>query len=306
MSKFTRIFLFVLMAGMAASFAHAGSLTSDQLLQRSIITPTKYLAYGSDPQQFGELWLPEGSGPFPVVIMIHGGCWQALPPGLELMTPIADDLRNSGVAVWNIEYRRLSATGGGYPETFMDVADGVDYLRQIADANKLDLSHVTVLGHSAGGHLALWAAARGRLPKSSTLYRANPLPVGEAVSLAGIGDLKQFAEQGDRICGPQTIEKLIDSKTRKYAPYADTSPASLLPLKVPQLIVSGSVDQAVPTPFGTAYAAKAQAAGDAVTKLEIAGAGHVELIDPKNDAWKQIKETLLPLVKPEAKADVGN
>src|SRR6478672_975380 len=121
------------------------------------------IPYGADPNQFGELWLPATKGPFPVVVLIHGGCWQSELPGTILMDYMAADLRAKGVAVWNLEYRRIGHSGGGYPGTFLDVAAGVDKLRGLAKARNLDLSRVVVAGHSAGGHLTAWTAGRGRL-----------------------------------------------------------------------------------------------------------------------------------------------
>src|SRR4051794_8801364 len=135
------------------------------------------IAYGSDPNQFGDLWVPAGKGPFPVVVLIHGGCWQAALPGTILMDYMAADLRAKGVAVWNLEYRRLGQAGGGYPGTFLDVAAGVDKLRNLAKARNLDLSRVVVAGHSAGGHLTAWTAGRGRLPRTSPLHAGKPLPI---------------------------------------------------------------------------------------------------------------------------------
>jgi len=130
------------------------------------------IAYGPDPLQFGELWLPKSpraSASHPVVVLIHGGCWQASLPGLELMDYMAADLQEQGYAVWNLEYRRIGGPGGGYPGTFQDVAAGVDHLRSIATRHRLDLRRVALSGHSAGGHLALWAGMRHRLPSSSPL-----------------------------------------------------------------------------------------------------------------------------------------
>jgi acetyl esterase/lipase len=131
------------------------------------------IAYGKDPSQFGELWLPAQPGKAPVVVMIHGGCWLD-SYGLDLMNGLAGDLRERGVAVWNIEYRRLGQPGGGYPGTFQDVAAAVDALRGLAARYPLDLGHMAAVGHSADGHLALWAAARRRLPAASPLRAPDP------------------------------------------------------------------------------------------------------------------------------------
>jgi acetyl esterase/lipase len=266
----------------------------NELLSRDRPTANYRFAYGNQPEQFGELWLPGTSGTYPVVIMIHGGCWQSALPGLELMDYIADDLRRSGIAVWNIEYRRLGDDGGGYPGTFLDVANGVDYMRQIAPAYNLDLSRVVIMGHSAGGHLGLWAAARRRISPESPLYSKYPLPVKTVITLAGINDLAAYRARGSGACGePGVIDQLIDAPGHTGpSAYADTSPAALLPIGVKQIVVYGGLDPIVDSAFGRNYAKLAQNAGDKAKTLDIPGAGHFELIDPQSGAWGQIKRAL--------------
>lgn len=270
--------------------ACAGTISYTDLLARPRPQPSKVASYGPAKEETGELFLPAGKGPHPVVVLIHGGCWLAELPGTELMDYIAADLQARGYAVWNIEYRRIGGVGGGYPGTFLDIADGIDALRKLAPANALDLNHVVVVGHSAGGHLALWAAARARLPNTSTLYRDNPLPITGAVSLGGIADLEAYRADGPSACGgPSTIDGITGSTSPRHPDiYADTSPARLLPLGTRYTIISGDLDPIVPKRFGEAFAAKARAARDNPREIEIAGAGHFELIDPRSDAWKQI------------------
>ncbi len=248
------------------------------------------IAYGPDPLQFGELWLPEGGGPHPVVVLIHGGCWRADLPGLELMDYAAADLRAAGMAVWNIEYRRIGHAGGGYPGTFEDVANGLDHLRTLAAPHHLDLDRVAVSGHSAGGHLAIWALARSRLARTSPLYAAEPLRLRGAVALAGIIDLEAYHADGPDACGgPGTIDALVGAPGRPGDVYADTTPPRLLPLGARQVIVSGDLDPIVPSRFGQAYGAASAAAGDAATVIDLPGSGHFELIDPTAPAWARIR-----------------
>jgi acetyl esterase/lipase len=253
------------------------------------------IAYGNDPNQFGDLWLPAGKGPFPVVVLIHGGCWQAKLPGTILMDYMAADLRAKGVAVWNLEYRRLGSPGGGYPGTFLDVAAGVDKLRAIASGRNLDLARVVVAGHSAGGHLAAWTAGRARLRKSSPLFAANPLPIRAAVSIDGINDLKAYRDQGPGRCGePGTVDDLV-SGAAKQSPYADTSPRELLPTKMPQVVVSGALDPIVPVKLARAYAAAAKRSGTRTRLIVYAGAGHFEPIDPATPAGRAVDDELIAL-----------
>jgi acetyl esterase/lipase len=279
--------------------AKAAPISYVDLLARPRPAPTKRIAYGPGPMQFGELWSPATPGRHPVVIMLHGGCWLASLPGTELMAYVSEDLRRRGIAVWNIDYRRLGDRGGGYPGTFEDVGQAVDYLRRIAKTENLDLGHVVLVGHSAGGHLAIWAAARHRLPPRSPLFAAHPLPVAGVVSLAGMADLAAYRADGPAACGgPDTIDQLTGASTRRgQSPYADTSPAALAPIGTPQAVVSGSLDPIVPPRFGHAYAARARAAGDTVQELEIAGAGHMELVDPTSEAWRRIEPMIEAMLK---------
>jgi acetyl esterase/lipase len=278
----------------ASAPAIAGPINFAELLARPRPAATLHAQYGAAPSQFGELWLPDGTGTHPVVLMFHGGCWRADLPGLELMAYAAEDLRQHGFAVWNVEYRRLGEPGGGYPGTFDDVAAAADWLRKLADGNRLNLQNVIALGHSAGGHLALWAAARRRLPKSSKLYCDNPISVGAVISLAGIGDLSIYRGQGPPACGgPRVIDFLDGSVTRgPWDVFEDTSPAEMLPIQVPQEIISAELDPIVPAAFGHAYAARAKAAGDPVQEVIIPDAGHFELIDPESSAFKQIRSII--------------
>lgn len=276
------------------SAAIAGQLSYTDLLARARPVATKRIHYGAGPSQFADFWLPSGAGPHPVVVLIHGGCWRADLPGLDLMAYAAADLRQHGIAVWNVEYRRLGETGGGYPGTFDDIANAIDWLRKLAKIYPLDLDNVAAAGHSSGGHLALWAAARPRLPKTSPLYRENPLAIMRVVSLAGIGDLIAYRVNGPPACGgPRIIDALVGLAARgPWDVYTDTSPAALLPIGVPQTIVSGALDPIVPTAFGRAYAARAASAGDSVQEVTIADAGHFELIDPQSHAFETVRAIL--------------
>jgi acetyl esterase/lipase len=283
-------YLVLVLAAAVAAFAlirgGASGVSYEELLARTPPRADARIPYGAAALQFGDLYLPKGHGPYPVIVLIHGGCWLAELPGLELVAPLAGGLRERGFAVWNIEYRRLGHEGGGYPGTFADVAKAVDELRALAPRYRLDLSRVVAVGHSAGGHLALWGAARARLPRTSALYIRDPLALRGAVSLAGIDDLEAYRLSGGGACGgPSTIDRLVGHRPDAFA---DTSPARLLPLGVPQTVISGSDDGIVAAHFGRDYARKARAAGDRVDDIEIHGAGHFDLIDPQSPAWPRI------------------
>lgn len=212
------------------------------------------LAYGTDAPQFGELWMPHGRGTFPVVLLVHGGCWSSHFPGLELVRPLAEALVARALAVWNIEYRRLGDPGGGYPGTFRDVAAAADMLRSLADRYPLDLARTVAVGHSAGGHLALWLAGRRRIKRDSLLWQPDPVALRRAISLGGLGDLKTMHQYaGAYVCGETTIPSLIDLPGRGEDAYSDTSPIRLLPLGTPQTMIVGVFDSALPPFFSSTY-----------------------------------------------------
>ena len=272
-------------------------ISFDELLARPRPAADKHVAYGRDADQFGELYLPKAAGTHPVAVLIHGGCWSKRLPGLELMSYLAADLRGRGFAVWNVEYRRLGG-GGGYPATFLDAGAALDELRTLAKQFNLDLHRIVVIGHSAGGHLALWAAARNRLPANSPLRHANPLPVAAVLTLSGINDLRAFHDNGPGVCGePRTVDRLIAGTARTGDLYADTSPAAMLPLGVKQLVITAQFDDIVPLVFGANYTTAARAAGDTVQYDGVADVGHFDLIDPHSAAWKSVVPQIEALVR---------
>ena len=207
------------------------------------------IAYGEAPQQVAELRLPKGPGPHPVVIVIHGGCWQT-PWAMDHVRSLAAALTAEGFATWSLEYRRLGDPGGGWPGTLQDVARGADRLRQEAAAHRLDLSRVVALGHSAGGQLALWLGARGRLAKDSSLRAADPLPLRGIVSLAGVTDLRAAAAAN--VCGDAVSRLLGGPPGQHDARVRQASPIELLPLGVPQRLVCGALDRLVPNDLSRA------------------------------------------------------
>src|SRR5258706_6655693 len=268
---------------------------SDELKGQSLSdASTIRLAYGAEPFQFGELYLPGNAGPHPVVILIHGGYWRARY-GLDLMTGLAEDLAARGVAAWNIEYRRVGNPGGGWPGTFLDVALAVDYLRIVAQAYALDLQRVIPIGHSAGGHLAFWLAARPNLAQNSPLTTTTtPLALAGAISLAGVVDLELAWRL--KLSNGAVIDLLEGGFEEVPERYIVASPAALLPLGIPQVVIHGTADDSVPLQMSLEYTAKANAAHDVVTFIELAGVDHFALIDPDSDAWAVTIEELERLV----------
>ncbi|MEG8040577.1 alpha/beta hydrolase [Sphingomonas sp. LR60] len=265
-------------------------LTWADLTARPRATPDATIAYGSDALQKVDVWLPAGPGPHRTVLMVHGGCWQIEIADRRLMDWVADDLRRSGYAVWNIDYRGVDRSGGGYPGTFADAAAAADALRTHAARFALDPSHIVAVGHSAGGHLALWLAARPRLPATSPLATPDPLKIAHVISLGGLPDLEATAASPDNGCGTEVVAKLVG--TDRADPYADTSVPRLFPLGVPQDLVNGRADKIIPFRMATDYAAKARAAGDLATLHEVRNTGHVELVTPGTEAWAETKRLI--------------
>ncbi len=163
-----------------------------ELLSRPVLAPDHRIPYGADPSQFGDLWLPE-AGPgvhHPVVVFFHGGWWKS-EYDLGYAGHLCAALKGEGIAAWSVEYRRVGATGGGWPATFQDAADGFEFLATLAKMYPLDLSHVVTMGHSAGGHLAFWIAGSHRIPQGNEDFTPVMEPsLRAAISLAGAVDLR--------------------------------------------------------------------------------------------------------------------
>ena len=267
----------------------------EQPAKKSASIKPSRLAYGPEPLQFGDLYIPNEPGPHPIVILIHGGYWRARY-GLDLMNSLAEELAKRGFAAWNIEYRRVGNPGGGWPGTFLDVALATDYLRKLAPSYTLDLQRVVPIGHSAGGHLALWLAARPRIPffaQHSPLAgsqlpddneeTASPLVLAGVISLAGVVDLEMAWRL--HLSNDAVVELLGGNFTDVPERYAAASPAAMLPLGVPQVLIHGTNDDSVPLQVSQAYTNAARAVNDLVTYIELEGVDHFDVIDPHSHAW---------------------
>ncbi|GAB3242706.1 alpha/beta hydrolase family protein [Nocardioides dilutus] len=226
------------------------------------------VAYGADPSQFGELSLPSGT-PRGVVVVIHGGFWKSAYD-LSLGRPLAASLVEQGWAAWNLEYRRVG-NGGGFPVTFDDVAAGVD---KLADLD-VDLTTVVTLGHSAGGHLAVWAAGRGEYDA----WRPRVV-VTAAISQAGVLDLVSAGEQG---LGDGAVQALLGHTAGPEDSAVD--PLQQVPLGVPVFCVHGTGDDIVPIVQSETYVGAAVGEGAEAELVEVDG-DHFVVIDPASEAWR--------------------
>lgn len=246
-------------------------------------TDRMVIAYGDHPSQVADLVVPAGDGPHPVLVLVHGGFWRA-DFDRSLMDPLAVDAVGRGWAVWNIEYRRVGEAGGGWPTTFADVGAAVDHVATLAGTHRLDVSRVVAVGHSAGGHLALWLATRPGLPADAP-GAAPMVEVAAAVSQAGVADLRASEEAG--LGGGAAAALLGGSPTAVPERYDLASPIERLPVGVPTLCVHGEGDPIVPIAQSEAWVAAARAAGDEAELVSFDG-GHFEVLDPSHESWQAV------------------
>ncbi|TMP00189.1 alpha/beta hydrolase [Pseudoalteromonas sp. S3260] len=203
--------------------------------------------YGADSQQFGQLFRPQNDAFLSVVIVVHGGYWKDNHSLDSYPTKqIVAYLANKNVAVWNLEYRRMNSVGANvsapWPSIFNDVAQGIDFLTTLATEHKLDLRNVMIIGHSAGGHLATWAASRGMIDKNSALYKAEYLAIKTVIAIAGVLDLRRRNDLGQ----PQQIVKLLAGEFADgHSRIKNCNPAQLIDNSVKYIIMHGDKDKEV-------------------------------------------------------------
>lgn len=250
------------------------------------------LPYGTDPLQFGDLRLPPGPGPHPVAVFIHGGCWMA-EYDIAHSSKLTAALARHGIASWSLEFRRVGNDGGGWPGTFADVAAGTDHLRVIAAAYNLDLGRVITMGHSSGGQLALWLAARKNLAGSGPGASADPLALQGVLGLAAAADFDYLHEDGT--CD-RAVDQLLGGSPAEYPQrYAWTDPVRLSLGDTPQRLLVGRHDD-VWSPPARRYFAAARERGENVRLIEAPDSGHFELIDPDSSTWPLVLEAARTLL----------
>ena len=284
------------------------------ILSRPVLRADHRIYYGPEPSQFGDLWIPEqvggsqkagspnslGVAPYPVVVFFHGGWWES---GYDLGYAgyLCDALKREGIATWSVEYRRVGASGGGWPMTFQDAAHGTDFLSTLAKTYPLDLAHCVTMGHSAGGHLAFWVAGRHHIESSSELFLPRPqFGLRGAIALAGAVDLRLtlalartpfFAHDRGEIYNlmggqPETVP----------GRYRDGNPGELMPLQGRQVLIQGANDEQIPPELPALWAKQARRFGiEAAVKI-VPRADHFDVVDPQSRAWhtviSQVKTTL--------------
>jgi acetyl esterase/lipase len=239
------------------------------------------LSYGTDPNQFGDIRIPKTKGPFPVVMMIHGGYWRA-KYDLAHCGHLCAALTAKGIATWNIEYRRVGNPGGGWPGTFEDIRNAFRYVAQMAKRYDFDSTKVAVMGHSAGGQLALCLAAH-----ESSLKRV--------ISLAGVVNLQQAWEQ--HLSNNAVVEFLGGKPSEVIEHYREGDPMQQkVDHATTQWLIHGAADDVVPSYFSRQYAELKKKNGEDVHYTEISTAAHFDLIDPRSNAWPQVENTVRRLL----------
>ena len=259
-------------------------MTADDLSSFGNPPADKRFTYGEDKFQFADLRVPDGPGPHPVIILIHGGCWLS-QHDIVHAGKLAQALADNGIATWTLEYRRVGNEGGGWPGTFQDIAKGADDLLKVAKENNLDTSRVIVSGHSAGAHLALWLAARKDFKNNSIFSSTNKVQLKGVLALAPVPDLALAHKKG--VCG-NVINKLMHgSPAEQPERYAMASIPELLPIGIPQTLVVGRFDKSW-YEAGQHYYQQALAAKDEVRLIEATESAHFEMIDPDSSTWPMI------------------
>ena len=266
-------------------------MTWPDLLTRAKPVADATLRYGDDALQLVDVWVPRadrwGAGPHPAVIMIHGGCWQTAIAERDIMNWIADDLRSHGVGVWNVEYRGVDR-GGGMPATYQDVARAADLF--VADGAKYGLKTDGVriaIGHSAGGHLALWLARRPGLAADDALRGRSPIGIDVAISQGGLPDLRAGAASVGHACGAEAPAAMARGD------YARTSPPEMPLGTAREIQFNNDRDRITPPATGAAYAAAMASRGVTVPMEVTPGEGHVELIAPDSVSWGKQRAAIL-------------
>lgn len=244
------------------------------------------LAYGGSPSQFGDLWLAAGHARDALVVFFHGGYWRARYDLLHA-APFCQSLAQRGIPVWNVEYRRVGESGGGWPGTFADVLAALRYLPELARRHSLSLQRVVLCGHSAGGHLALWAGAMAAREQATPGLRS-------VVALAAVSDLHAAWER--HLSQDAVVGLLGGSPAEVPERYEAASPTHLLPLGLTQALIHGDADEDVPFDLSRQYVERARALGDDARLVVLPGEGHFAVIDPESPAWPVVVRELESLL----------
>jgi acetyl esterase/lipase len=250
------------------------------------------VAYGDEPDQVAEIVAPPGGGARPLVIVVHGGFWRSIYDRGHTAGQCIGLARAGYVAV-ALEYRRVG-NGGGWPTTFRDVAAGLDALPGLL-GDAIDPTRVALMGHSAGGHLVLWAAGRHNLPADAPGHRATPPPLRGVIALGAVADLHWAQEH--RAGNSAALDLMGAPMDAPDGRWNAADPARLLPTGLRTVLLHGVADDAVPVGCARSYAAAATAVGDPCVLTELPRVGHFEFIDPTSAAWARVLDAVDGLLR---------
>jgi len=252
------------------------------------------ITYGDDPNQFAEVRFPIGKGPFPLLFVVHGGFWQSRYD-LSHIGHLCAGLTSKGIITCNIEYRRIGNPGGGWPGTFQDISLATrSILQTMSNDSRFDPAHTAIIGHSAGGHLALWLVGSHRIRKGSPLHDDQRRGIGGVISLAGVSDLRLAWRQK---LGHGIVTRFMGGAPDEHPDrYNDCSPIELLPTGARQVLVHGAADDTVPVSQSEAFVQRAEKLGERSILVKLDGIGHYELIDPESEAWLSVARAVLSLL----------
>ena len=280
---------------MSSSGAGVGAepLTGSAFLGRPAISGGERIAYGTEPSQFGTLWMPSDRDRPPIVMIVHGGCWSNSYPDLSMMNPVAADLQRRGFAVWNVEYRRTEEAGGGWPGTYQDLDDALAKLAWIAQARGLDGQRLVIVGYSAGAQLALIAAKRlQQVPNTRNLGLKG------IVSLGGILDLERHTGAIAAACGAaEPMARMIPQGGTQSGAYAKVSPAQALPIGFPVTLFQGVFDTYSPPYMGLSFMRAGRAANAPIKLRVLEDSGHFDMIAPDRPAWREVAKEIRRLLE---------
>ncbi len=294
-------FIYLLLALMTSNvLAQTANMPASEVAALPGTTPDLISSYGNGPLQFGELRLPLGDGPFPVVVIIHGGCWTKGFATVAYTDVLADAITEMGYATWNVEYRQLGDPGAGWPGTFQDWGNAVDHLRVLAESQPLSLDQVVVIGHSAGAHAALWLGSRASLEDATYLTGEFPLPLQAVIAIDGVADLRARIGFDAQICGQPVLVPFVGGTPDEVPErYALASPIESLPFGVHQYLVASKM---MTPEMSNHYVDVATSRGDEVEVLQVIGAGHHDVMAPTTEVWKeQVRPFLEKVLQKEAR-----
>ena len=293
MTKFLHSLILLVLGSCFSNFVLAESKEEENLIPLlDAVTTVQQAAdhrlqYGPGVFHFGDLRLPQGEGPHPVVIIIHGGCWTA-KYGLHLMDAMAERLTELGFATWNPEFRRVGMRNGDWQDIFNDVVMATHYVDNLASRFNLDTQNVTLTGHSSGGHLVLWLAHQEKL-----INKNDRLKVKAVVSLAPLTDLTKVAKQESLPCH-QTVTGLMGGSLGQYPQrYRDASPINMSDTGMELVVVNGKQDSPGFYQQFLDYRKVMSKRGRDIKHIEVAPSGHFEMITPGTPAWQDVEKAFL-------------